>query len=350
MLCDMKRNILHSQGALRTRAAFLLVATCGYAGTALATQAAATTASSAQPSGAAPKPGAAPPAGAAAPAKAHPVRDALKEKREAAAGSASGAQDTAAPGSADPAAAKPPGEGSLSADEQAVVSAYRKARVAFKEAEDATRAAAAKGGQELNAAAEAKQAEAKKAFATAREVVVSTGVRLKEAAMAALTPEMRTKVSEKLAELDKKRDSDRKSRADLHRNKLKKAHGKRADDPAMQAEFARHAWRVARLNRLIELAEASERVEAAERARLLLQQEETHHANRLLKLSQNPASTGNAEPVGSQTTPQGIAVGEPAPGSAAASGASKPKPNAPSIAEKPAPAAPPAAAPKEVKP
>src|SRR5690606_30008447 len=87
--------------------------------------------------------------------------------------------------------------------------------------------------------------------------------------------------------------ADRKERTEKQAEALKKEWGDKAMHAPVRAELARHAWRVARLERLIAIAEVSGREEQAARAKELLEKENASHPERL-KIAQANAGKGPA--------------------------------------------------------
>src|SRR5690606_7927315 len=78
--------------------------------------------------------------------------------------------------------------------------------------------------------------------------------------------------------------------------KLRKAYGAALDSPAGRNELILHAWRVARLERLIQIAEAEERSELVERAKDLLAKETARHEAALAKLARDAGAKAGETP------------------------------------------------------
>src|SRR5690606_28185912 len=74
------------------------------------------------------------------------------------------------------------------------------------------------------------------------------------------------KVRESLNKRRMEQKKDRPARVNEAREKLKAELGEKADHPPVRQELLRHAWRVARLERLIAIAEAAGKQELLERA------------------------------------------------------------------------------------
>ncbi len=95
-----------------------------------------------------------------------------------------------------------------------------------------------------------------------------------------LDPAKKKEIEERLAAIDAEREKTREERAKKRRAELEKEYGKKLDDATLRAELSRHAWRVARIEQLIEMAEAAGKTELAERARGLLSRESEKHQRR----------------------------------------------------------------------
>lgn len=106
------------------------------------------------------------------------------------------------------------------------------------------------------------------------------------------TQEERAQVVAKLEEVQKKRLEDREERAKQTRAEVEKTHGKLIERPEVQEAMKRHAWRVARLQQLILLAEASEQKDALTRAQQLLEKEKENHAEEMKNLQVQAAPGG----------------------------------------------------------
>lgn len=91
---------------------------------------------------------------------------------------------------------------------------------------------------------------------------------------------LRKKVTQHTADLRK----DRKDRADKSRKEAEKVVGDKPLHPAVKEELRSHAWRVARLNQLVYLAELDNKPKQAEKAKELLSKENASHADRLKAL------------------------------------------------------------------
>jgi len=176
--------------------------------------------------------------------------------------------------------------------------AYAKALSALRDAELAARAAAAATADGAAALAGEKNEQAKQALQKAKTSAHSALSQAREELRAAgaaardfqWTPEVRAVVDKTLNKLDDAHRADRSARAEKRRGELRKAHGALLDKPEVRAELARHVWRVARLQRLIEVAEAGNRTDALERARQLLTHEEARHSQALVASSGAPAA------------------------------------------------------------
>lgn len=89
----------------------------------------------------------------------------------------------------------------------------------------------------------------------------------------------------------------RKERRDAARTVARTELGVRLSNPAIIEELKRHARRVARLERIIFLADAGEKTELAKKARDLLAKEEARHEKRLEALKSQPAPASKQEVV-----------------------------------------------------
>lgn len=153
-----------------------------------------------------------------------------------------------------------------------------------------------------------------------------------------LDPAKKKEIEERVAAADAERGKTREERAKKSRAELDKAYGKKVEDPTLRAELNRHAWRVARIEQLIAMAEASGKTDLAERARTLLTREGEKHQRRLddiasgdfVKPTALSGSAAVARPDGS--APSSVPAAKMAPGKPEQS-----KPVKPTVA-KPAPA------------
>ena len=104
--------------------------------------------------------------------------------------------------------------------------------------------------------------------------------------------ELRKQVSKHTAELRK----DRKDRAQQAREEIAKVVGENPLHPSVREELRNHAWRIARLNQLIYLAELDKKPELKERAQKLVEKENASHQERLKSLLSKP-EVKNYKPV-----------------------------------------------------
>lgn len=113
----------------------------------------------------------------------------------------------------------------------------------------------------------------------------------------------RAKIETKLQSRAKKLAEDRKERAEKGEEAIKKELGEKVKLAPVQAELQRHAWRVARLERLIAIAEASGRTQTAVRAKQLLDKENAAHPERLERAAGggSEASAKTGAPAGPKT-------------------------------------------------
>lgn len=120
-----------------------------------------------------------------------------------------------------------------------------------------------------------------------------------------MNPEERKKLDMQLQVRAKKLATDRKDRAQKRQNELQKELGEKVKLAPVRAELQRHAWRVARLERLTAIAEAAGRTEAATRAKELLAKEMADHPARLKKAAEGgkgSAAANKTAPVGAAPT------------------------------------------------
>lgn len=132
-----------------------------------------------------------------------------------------------------------------------------------------------------------------------------------------MDPEQKKKLDQKLMERSKKLAADRKDRSQKRQDEVQKELGEKVKLAPVRAELERHAWRVARLERLIAIAEAAGRPEVATRAKALLEKEVAAHPDRLKRATEGGKATAGAPkgPLGaasSKTSPAPVAPNKPA--------------------------------------
>jgi hypothetical protein len=81
--------------------------------------------------------------------------------------------------------------------------------------------------------------------------------------------------------------------------------------PNVRAELARHAWRIARLNKMAELAQTAKNDKFVTRVERLRQAENTRHESRLEKLKQNPSEATGGAPSALSATPSANPASSP---------------------------------------
>lgn len=175
---------------------------------------------------------------------------------------------------------------------ESTVNAFRDAQLALRETVQAEQEALVAKTEEEIARARLKIEEAKKQLESARTKAVEQLQIAREELKAVrgslariqLTPEVRAEVEKKLEKKAAEHEQSREERSQTERSRLKKEHGASLEKPAVKEELGRHAWRVARLRRLLDVAEASEREDLVDRAKALLAQEEKDHQDRLIAL------------------------------------------------------------------
>lgn len=149
----------------------------------------------------------------------------------------------------------------------------------------------------------------------------------------ALDPAKKKEIEERLAAIDAEREKTREERAKKRRAELEKEYGKKLDDVTLRAELSRHAWRVARIEQLIEMAEAAGKTELAERARALLSRESEKHQRRIADIANGEFSKPSSRPAGPAIArPDASAKRPSAP--AAKTTPSQPTPERPAAAAK----------------
>ncbi|MCH2109733.1 MAG: hypothetical protein MK135_10410, partial [Polyangiaceae bacterium] len=155
-----------------------------------------------------------------------------------------------------------------------------------------------------------------------------------------LTPEQRKEYRERLKALDEARGATRKERAKEHRQALKEEIGTKKLTVQLRHEMRRHAWRVARLERISELAEAGEKPKLKERAEKLLEKESTLHKKRMTRYLAKVSQPGTQPSVSTSPTPAQPKAAVPAATAPAAPAAAAPASAAPAPAAMPSPNAP----------
>ncbi len=198
--------------------------------------------------------------------------------------------------------------------------AYQQLLTERKAARDA--ALAGKSGDDAKKVAAEVNAQYEDKLRTLRGQIFSAG-------HSTLSPEARTARDERLSKLTDKAHTERIAKRKAQLGALEKTHGKKLQNAWFAQELRAHAWRVARLERLTAIAEASDRADVVAKLKELTAKEEKLHAARMDKL------TKTAPPEASAAQP---AVA--APGAAAATPA----------AAKPLPASAPGATPQTTPP
>ncbi len=181
---------------------------------------------------------------------------------------------------------------------RAAVSDYKKAVLALQEAQKASKSddpTAAKKASLERARAMKELHQAKRKLRRANS---ADAKKLKS-----MSPAERQKIESKLQARAKQLAEDRKERAEKNEEAVKKDLGDKVKLAPVRAELERHAWRVARLERLIAIAEASGRVQTAARAKQLLDKENAAHPERLKKAAgEKSAASDKASAAGGMKT------------------------------------------------
>lgn len=194
------------------------------------------------------------------------------------------AEEGARPAKGDAKGAKKPSNKAAHKERAAAREARAKAREAYREALRAAREDSADGSDPA-ARAQAVE-EARKQLLDAHR----KGPRPR------LSPKRIAERDEKLEKALEQARANREERRKERLTQLEKAHGDKLSDAALQSELLRHAWRVARLERLIQIAEASRRTRLVKKGRELLQKENERHEARLAELTQGSGTKAKTPP------------------------------------------------------
>lgn len=192
------------------------------------------------------------------------------------------AADPASPPAKDGSAHLPPGEGKVVLDPEqraAAIAQYRGAREALVEA---LKAGDKKGSPELEAA---------RAQLDLARVQLTTSRAAIEQQFRQMSPEAKQAFHAKLKELRKERAASRASRAEAHKAKVKSELGESLAKPEVRDELAAHAWRVARLERVLELAKIAGNQAIVVRAEGLMKQEKARHEKRTDEERKSPSTS-----------------------------------------------------------
>jgi hypothetical protein len=161
---------------------------------------------------------------------------------------------------------------------------YHDARVKLDAARDSM-----KEDGELSEAEKAAANSARESLRAARKELRAADRKTLIARAKTLSPEKRKELKVKLEAKSAARKATRAERAEKKRAEIKKAVGKGVNKTALRNELSRHAWRVARLERIIVLAETAERNRLLNRANGLLAKEAQVHARRMKRIENGKA-------------------------------------------------------------
>lgn len=122
-----------------------------------------------------------------------------------------------------------------------------------------------------------------------------------------MTKEDREAFEKRLQELHEARQKNREERTKEQRAELKERFKDAEPNPAITAELKHHAWRVARLLRLKELAAAGERAEIVERVEELMEKENARHEKHLAHLKEGGGAREKDDKSHEPVPPKGAA-------------------------------------------
>lgn len=143
-----------------------------------------------------------------------------------------------------------------------------------------------------------------------------------------LTTEQIAAREQRLAKLTEKAHADREKHRKAYLSALEKSRGKQLTSPAVTNELRRHAWRIARLERLLTIAEASERTDLVKQITELREREGKRHDALLDQLAKEQAASPAPIDKVAQPAADKAAAAEAAtpPKAAPATGAATPAP------------------------
>ena len=131
-------------------------------------------------------------------------------------------------------------------------------------------------------------------------------------------PEDVEKLRKQVTDNTSKMRKDRKERSEKRREEIVKVVGDKPLHPAVREELRSHAWRIARLNQLVFLAEVDNKAKIGERAKELIEKENTAHDERLKALlakaeikNYKPKPQPAAAPVKASGPAQKLPAGHP---------------------------------------
>lgn len=158
---------------------------------------------------------------------------------------------------------------------------------------------------QLNAPADGKKLSKKERNAIKRRMVsaerrIVALHRADEQSYRALTKEQREQIAARVKQRRETLKADRAERAEKEKQKIRAELGDKVTRKPVKNELRQHAWRIARLNHLVTLAEARENADAVKQAQLLIEKENARHAKALATLKTLPpeadGKSGSATP------------------------------------------------------
>jgi hypothetical protein len=183
---------------------------------------------------------------------------------------------------------------------------YHAARVKFDAARDSIKADGqlSEAEKEVAKAAQEELREARKELRTAdRKTLIARAK--------TLSPEKRQELKKKLEVKSKARKATRADRAAKKRASIKKALSQGVNKNTLRNELTRHAWRVARLERIIILAETADRTRLLEKANRLLYKESQVHQRRLKRINEGKSPSTAEAKLENKVTANAVAPSAP---------------------------------------
>ena len=219
-----------------------------------------------------------------------------------------------------------PPKGPTSPEERATRALVR----ARERLEASAKQAAAEEG-EPDAKTRAQRRAARRAFLRAQhDLRKNSGTKFE------LKGEQKDVVKGKLEADMKAETATRSKRLAAEQAKVKKAYGPALGHTPIHRELRRHAWRVARLNRTVDIAGAADRKDLTERATALLTAENARHDKRMKDLMAFWKKAGSPKGVLPSQAAQAAAASQGAPGATPPAATKPTPPPAPAPAASPA--------------
>lgn len=190
----------------------------------------------------------------------------------------------------------------------------RQARAKAQEEFDKARTSLKQVGEQVEKAGEANREKLVKARADALATFMTAKAELDktEGPAPKFSAKKKKTIRVKMAKVESKLDKNRERRVDAHQKKLEKLYGKSLEDEKVREELGLHAWRMARLERILDLGQAAGRRKSVSRARSLIREEKERHGRKMTDLTgvALPEKTNAEAPVAGQAVP---AAAKPAP-------------------------------------